>query len=99
MVIAYHMGWLSWRFMRGKRLQPWAGLPNILCREFVVPELLQDAATSQALADAVLQWLDARTHAPNTLKVLEEKFQRLHLELQRDTPTIATDAIQKVLQS
>lgn len=99
MVIAYHMGWLSWRLMRGKRLQPWAGLPNILCRDFVVPELLQDAATPQALANAVLQWLDARTQAPHKLTELEQKFHHLHLELQRDTATIATDAIQKVLQS
>jgi lipid-A-disaccharide synthase len=99
MVIAYHMGWLSWRLMRGKRLQPWAGLPNILCREFVVPELLQDAATPQALADAVLRWLEAGIQAPDTLVALEEKFLRLHRELQRDTPTIATDAIQKVLKS
>ena len=29
MVIAYRMGWLSWRIMRGKQLQPWVGLPNI----------------------------------------------------------------------
>jgi lipid A disaccharide synthetase len=33
--------------MRRKRLQPWVGLPNILCANFVVPELLQDAATPQ----------------------------------------------------
>jgi lipid-A-disaccharide synthase len=33
-----------------KQLQPWVGLPNILAGEFVVPELLQDAATPQALA-------------------------------------------------
>ena len=47
MVIAYHQNWLSWQIMRRKRLQPWVGLPNILCAEFVVPELLQDAATPQ----------------------------------------------------
>jgi lipid-A-disaccharide synthase len=45
MVIAYNMNWLSWQLMRHRNLQPWVGLPNILCREFVVPELLQDAAT------------------------------------------------------
>jgi lipid-A-disaccharide synthase len=43
MVIAYRMAALSWAIMRRKRLQPWVGLPNILCREFVVPELLQTA--------------------------------------------------------
>lgn len=99
MVIAYHMGWLSWQLMQRKRLQPWAGLPNILCREFVVPELLQDAATPRALANAVLEWLQAPTHSPGKLLALEQKFQQLHRDLQRDTATIATDAIEKVLQS
>ena len=99
MVIAYHQNWLSWQIMRRKRLQPWVGLPNILCAEFVVPELLQDAATPQALAEATLAWLDAPTHAPARLQDLQTKFAALHRELQRDTATIATDAIQKVLQS
>jgi hypothetical protein len=44
--------------MRRKQLQPWVGLPNILCRDFVVPELLQDNATPELLAAAVLEWLD-----------------------------------------
>jgi lipid-A-disaccharide synthase len=98
MVIAYHMGRLSWRLMNRKRLQPWVGLPNVLCREFVVPELLQDQATPQALARALLQWLDARRQAPDSIAALEQKFTRLHHALRRDTATIATDAIQKVLQ-
>ena len=58
MVIAYRMNALSWQIMKRMRLQPWVGLPNILCRDFVVPELLQDDATPDALARAVLQWLD-----------------------------------------
>ena len=41
MVIAYNMSWMSWQIMRRKKLQPWVGLPNILCDDFVVPELLQ----------------------------------------------------------
>jgi lipid-A-disaccharide synthase len=93
MVIAYNMNWLSWQIMRRKRLQPWVGLPNILCREFVVPELLQDAATPQALADAVLQWLDA----PEKMAALQQKFTALHAELQRDTSRLAADAIEKIL--
>ena len=63
MVIGYHMSWLSWQIMRRKRLQPWVGLPNILCRDFVVPELLQDARNPAALAQATLQWLDAARSA------------------------------------
>lgn len=98
MVIAYRMGWLSWQWIRRKRLQPWVGLPNILCRDFVVPELLQDAATPQAMAHEVLQWLDARTHNPAKIAALQSTFAALHRDLQRDTATLATDAIQKVLQ-
>jgi len=97
-VIAYRMGWLSWQIMRHKKLQPWVGLPNILCREFVVPELLQDAATPQALADAVLQWLAAKDAAPEKIDALQQKFTALHHELQRDTSRLAAHAIQQVLQ-
>ena len=95
MVIAYNMHGLSWRIMRRKQLQPWVGLPNILCRDFVVPELLQDAATPQALADAVLGWLSA----PEKIAALQHRFTALHDELRRDTATLATDAIQKVIES
>ena len=98
MVIAYRMGWLSWQIMRRKKLQPWVGLPNILCRDFVVPELLQRAATPQALAGAVLQWLDAKVSAPEKIRNLQQKFTALHLELQRDTSRLAAHAIQQVLQ-
>ena len=99
MVIAYNMNWLSWQIMRRKKLQPWVGLPNILCGEFVVPELLQDAATPQALAVAVLQWIDAKITAPEKITALEQRFTRLHHELQRDTAQLATDAIQNILES
>lgn len=95
MVIAYNMNWLSWQIMRRKQLQPWVGLPNILCGEFVVPELLQDAATPQALARGVLDWLDA----PERITTLQQRFTTLHHTLKRDTAQLATDAIEKVLQS
>jgi lipid-A-disaccharide synthase len=99
MVIAYHMGWVSWQLMRRKRLQPWVGLPNILCRDFVVPELLQDAATPDALAAAVLAWLDDCARDPAKIAALQATFTTLHHSLQRDTATLATDAIEKILQS
>ncbi len=97
MVIAYNMNWLSWQIMQRKKLQPWVGLPNILCQDFVVPELLQDAATPAALAAAVLQWVDAKSATPDKIVALEQRFTRLHAELQRDTFQLATDAIQKIL--
>ena len=98
MVIAYNMNWLSWQIMQRKKLQPWVGLPNILCEEFVVPELLQNAATPQALADAVLRWVDTKAHEPAKIAALEQRFTRLHAELQRDTSQLATDAIEKILE-
>ena len=99
MVIAYNMNWLSWQIMRRKQLQPWVGLPNILCRDFVVPELLQDAATPEALAQALLQWFDARATAPEKIATVQQRFTQLHLELQRDTSQLATDAIEKILHT
>ena len=81
--------------MRRKKLQPWVGLPNILCEDFVVPELLQEAATPLALSEAVLAWLDA----PQRLVKLQQRFLRLHQQLRRNTPELASHAIEQVLQS
>ena len=93
MVIAYNMPWLSWQIMKGKKLQPWVGLPNILARDFVVPEFLQEAATPDALAAAVGDWLDS----PSKVVDLQDHFLQLHQTLQRDTARLATDAIEKLL--
>jgi lipid-A-disaccharide synthase len=94
MVIAYAVNWLSYRIMRPMHLQPWIGLPNILCGEFAVPELIQQDANPQALAVAVLEWLQA----PARMTAVQEKFKALHVLLKRDTATLATDAIDKVIQ-
>jgi lipid-A-disaccharide synthase len=95
MVIAYNMNWLSYQIMRRKKLQPWIGLPNILCGDFVVPELIQQEARPRALADAVLAWLDA----PEKTAALVQTFSALHETLRRDTPRLAADAIEHVLAS
>jgi lipid-A-disaccharide synthase len=95
MVIAYNMHWLSWQMMRRKKLQPWVGLPNILCRDFVVPEYLQSAATPQALSQALLDWLAQ----PEKIHALEQRFTVLHTQLQRDTLTLASHAIAQVIQN
>jgi lipid-A-disaccharide synthase len=79
--------------MKRMRYQPWIGLPNILCRDFVVPELLQHEATPRALADAVLQWLDA----PQRAQALEQRFMELHHLLRRDTARTATNVIARLL--
>jgi lipid-A-disaccharide synthase len=93
MVIAYNMNWLTYQLMKRKHLQPWIGLPNILCRDFVVPELVQQAVTPAALATATLQWLDD----PDRVRALEQTFAALHADLQRDTSRLTADAIAQVL--
>jgi lipid-A-disaccharide synthase len=94
MVIAYRMNAISWHIMRRQQLQPWVGLPNILAEDFVVPELLQHDANPRALAQALLEWLDA----PARMAAVQEKFTLLHHQLRRDTATLATDAIEKTIQ-
>jgi lipid-A-disaccharide synthase len=95
MVIAYNMHWLSWQMMRRMKYQPWIGLPNILLRDFAVPELLQDDATPAKLAEAAFAWLDD----PARCAALTQRFDALHRELRCNTAQAATDAIEKVLAS
>lgn len=95
MVIAYKMHPLSWQIMKRMQLQPWVGLPNILCEGFVVPERIQSAAVPERLADDVLAWLDA----PARAAALAARFTDLHHLLRRDTARTATDAIAQVLEA
>ena len=45
MVVVYVMHALSWQMGKRMHYQPWVSLPNILLRDFAVPELLQGDAT------------------------------------------------------
>jgi lipid-A-disaccharide synthase len=95
MVIAYRMNALSWQMMKRMQYQAWIGLPNILCRDFVVPERLQGEVEPATLAADVLAWLDA----PARAEALSLRFTELHHLLRRDTARTATDAIAKILQA
>jgi lipid-A-disaccharide synthase len=92
MVIAYKMNALSWQIMKRMQLQPWVGLPNILCQDFVVPEHIQGQATPKRLAADVLAWLDA----PQRVESLQQRFTELHHQLRRDTARTASDAIAQI---
>jgi len=65
------------------------GLPNILSNESVVPELLQDAATPLALADAIDAWLAD----PDAVAALRRRFVGLHQDLRQNTAEEAAQAI------
>lgn len=95
MVIGYRIHPLSYQLMKRMAYQPWVGLPNILCQDFVVPELLQHDCTPPALARATLAWLDDGQRATQ----LERRFADLHHQLRRDTARVATDAIAQVLEA
>ena len=95
MVITYHLAALNWWRMRRMAYQPWFGLPNILSGQFVVPELIQDAATPEALAREGLAWLD---DAPRCAAV-QARFTDLHHQLRQDTARKASDAIAQVIQA
>ena len=97
MVISYAMHPASAWWMRRKQMQPWIGLPNIMFRDFVVPELLQDAATPEALGQAVLDWLGEDATAQQRRSTLQRQFTELHQSLQADTAHAAAQAIEKVL--
>ena len=94
MVITYRMPWLSAWIMKGRGYLPYVGLPNILAGEFVVPELLQDAATPQALSRAVLDLLN---DAPRRQRICE-RFLRILLDLRQNTAQKAADAVMPYLE-
>jgi lipid-A-disaccharide synthase len=89
MVISYRIGKWQYRLMKRLAYLPWVGLPNILCNDTVVPELLQDAATPEALAGALDGWL--RDTA--ACVALEERFHDLHILLRQNTADKAAAAI------
>lgn len=97
MVIAYVLPALALWIMKRRSGQtrpyvPWVGLPNVLTGEFSVPELLQEAASPQGLADAVRPMLnDTRI-----TQRLEQRFLAMHDTLLRDTPALAAQAILEV---
>jgi len=72
---------------------PYVGLPNILCGEFVVPELLQDDATPQKLARALQVWLDN----PEKVTELKARFAQMHETLRRPTGLLVAQAVAQTI--
>ena len=93
MVISYKVPWLTAQIMKRQGYLPYVGLPNILCGEFVVPELLQDDATPSKLADAVLDWLNN----PNKVDQLKTRFVEMHETLRRPTGLLVAQAVMQTI--
>lgn len=92
-VITYKVPWLTYQIMKRQALQPWIGLPNILAGRSLVPEILQDQASPEALARALETLLrdDGARHAQ-----LEE-FAIQRGRLKRDTPRLIAQALRPFL--
>jgi lipid-A-disaccharide synthase len=93
MVISYKVPWLTAQIMKRQGYLPYVGLPNILCGEFVVPELLQDEATPSKLADGLLDWLNN----PNKVKQLKTRFAQMHETLRRPTGLLVAQAVAQTI--
>lgn len=88
-VIFYRVHALTARMVRRRLLVPWVGLPNVLAGRFVVPELLQENAAAENLAQAVLNLYDDTLIRAR----LETLFADLGTALKADTGTLAADAV------
>jgi len=95
MVISYKVPWLTAQIMKRQGYMPYVGLPNILCGEFVVPELLQDDATSEKLTNALLAWLNN----PTKVAELKMRFAKMHETLRRPTGLLVAEAIAQTIHS
>ena len=93
MVISYKVPWLTAQIMKRQGYLPYVGLPNILCGEFVVPELLQDDATPSKLSDALLDWLNN----PNKVDQLKTRFVEMHETLRRPTGLLVAQAVMQTI--
>ncbi len=90
MVIAYKMAPLSWWLMQriGGYL-PYCGLPNVLAGRFIVPEFIQDDATPDNLAQALLNLYADKTVCDG----LKAQFRALHLQLRQNAAEKAALAV------
>jgi lipid-A-disaccharide synthase len=89
MVIAYKLAPLVYRLARRMAYLPYVGLPNILAGRFVVPEFIQDAATPENLARALLNFFADKEMCAR----IGEIFRNIHLQLRQNTAEKAAGAV------
>ncbi|MGE8297363.1 MAG: lipid-A-disaccharide synthase [Pseudomonas sp.] len=89
MVVAYRVAPLTYRILKRLVKSPYISLPNLLAERLLVPELIQDAATPDALAQAVAPLIDGG-------QVQTEGFDVIHRALRCDASLSAADAVLKL---
>ncbi|XDZ50749.1 lipid-A-disaccharide synthase [Neisseriaceae bacterium CLB008] len=91
MVISYRISGLTYAWVKGKIKSAYVGLPNILLNKPAVPELLQDDATPEKLARAMLDWYEDKAAS----RAVMADFTALHETLCLDTAKLAADVVIK----
>lgn len=92
MVVAYRANWLTYQIASRMVKVDHFSLPNLLAKRALVPELLQDAVTPQAL-DAALSPLFGDVGAQT-----QQTFKQLHQQIRQDASAKAAAVIHQVLQ-
>jgi lipid-A-disaccharide synthase len=95
MVVAYRLAPWTYRIVKmfGLMRTEVYSLPNFLAGRAIVPELMQDECTPEALAAALAPSLRTRELDPGTLA----EFTRLHESLRGDVEQAAAEAIAELL--
>lgn len=94
-VIFYRVNRLTGSIVRAKMLLPYVGLPNVLAGRFVVPEMLQEDATAENLAQAAANLYDDTV----TRRRLEALFAGFAASLAVDTGGLAAEAVAAELRA
>ena len=89
MVITYKIAKFSYWLMKRMAYLPYVGLPNVLAGRFVVPEILQDEATPESLAEALVKLYEDKENAA----AVEDAFTDIHLQLRQNTAEKAANAV------
>lgn len=89
MVITYKVARSSYWIGKWLVHSPYVGLPNILAGQLVVPEILQDQATPENLAEALVKLYEDKDNA----KAVAETFTEIHLQLRQNNAEKAAAAV------
>jgi lipid-A-disaccharide synthase len=93
MVITYRLNPVSWWLVRKRIYVSYAGMPNILAGEQIVPEFLQEQATPENLSEAVVTLLRDRAARER----LDRSFENIRTMLRQNTDEKAATAIMPLL--
>ena len=89
MVITYKIAKFSYWLMKRMAYLPYVGLPNVLAGRFVVPEILQDEATPERLAEELVKLYGDKENA----EAVADAFTDIHLQLRQNTADKAARAV------